>query len=194
MTPSNLIHDLAGELCKATKNFIFQAEYQDDKKVSVYEGYIPAENFNNETFLPMIVVELRGVEDTDEGSIATVGLMLAVYGGENAKYDGGRNLNNGFKDYGDGWRDLNNLAETIRQDILSLPNRTLAEKFQLMLPMVYSPQPEQPAPFFYGDMVMQFVIGQPLFRLDYPAENEESFLHKPFRSYELHEKVRRGFN
>ena len=174
MTPTNLIQALSDELRKATSHFIFQAEYQADKKVTVYDGFLPVESFSNQTFLPMIVVELRGVEDTDEGSSATVGLMFAVYGGENAKYGGGRELPNGkFKDYGDGWRDLLNLAECVRQHLLGLPSRTLANQFQLILPMVFSPQPEQPFPFFYGDMVLNFTVGQPLMRLDYPAEFEE---------------------
>lgn len=175
MTPSSLIRTLAEELREATKNFTLQAEYQRDKKVSVYEGYIPQGNFNNETYLPMIVVELRGVEDTDEGSFATVGIMFAVYGGENAKYDGGRDLpNKRFKDYGDGWRDLNNLAETVRQYLMGLPSRLLAHKFPLVLPLTYSPQPDQPEPFFYGDMVAIFEVGQPIMHLEYPAEFEES--------------------
>lgn len=186
MTPAILIQTLANELRTATQNFVFQAEYQADKKVSVYEGYFPAEEFHTQTFLPMIVVELRGVEDTDEGSTATVGLMFAVYGGENAKYGGGRELPNSmFKDYGDGWRDLLNLAECVRQHLLGLPSRTLANQFQLVLPMVFSPQPEQPVPFFYGDMVLNFTIGQPLFRLDYPAEFEEEHVKYQPRSLNI---------
>lgn len=174
MTPTSLISALAEEVRQATKDFIFQAEYQSDKKVTVYEGYMPEDNFNNETFLPMVVVELRGVEDTDDGSFATVGLMLAVYGGENAKYSGGRDLGNGFRDYGDGWRDLNNLAEVIRQHLLGMPSRLLAHKFPLVMPVIYAPQQNQPTPFFYGDMVLTFEVGQPVFHIDYPAEFEES--------------------
>ena len=181
MTPSILIKELAEGIRQATENFVLQAEDQRDKKVSVYEGYMPAENFQNETFLPMIVVELRGVEDTDDGSFATVGLMFAVYGGENAKYGGGRELpKSKFKDYGDGWRDLNNLVETVRQYLLGLPSRILANKFPIVLPTAYVPQQEQPVPFYYGDMVITFEIGQPVFHMTYPAEFEES-KQIPFR-------------
>ena len=165
MTPTILIHELAEEIRKSTANFIFQAEYQEDKKVSVYEGFFPEENFQNETYLPFIVVELRGVTDTDEGSFADIGLMFAVYGGENAKYGGGRQLESGFKDYGDGWLDLHNLAETVRQDILKLPSRILANKFPVVMPIEYRPQPNQPYPFFYGDMIITFEIGQPVLHL-----------------------------
>lgn len=186
MTPSMLIKTLAEELRLATDNFVFLAEYQHEKKISVYEGYVPLENFNNETFLPMIVVELRNVEDTDDGSFATVGIMLAVYGGENAKYGGGREIpNSGFKDYGDGWRDLTNLAETIRQYLLSMPSRILGEKFPLVLPMTYSPQPDQPIPFYYGDMVVQFEIGQPLQRLAY----EERAYNRAVRPFQRRVKA-----
>lgn len=174
MTPTNLIKDLAAGLRGAVKEYTLEAEYQQDKKVSVYEGYMPEENFRNETFLPMIVVELRGVEDTDEGSFATVGLMMAVYGGERLKYGGGRNLASGFKDYGDGWRDLNNLAETVRQYLLGLPDRILAAKYPLVLPIAYAPQQNQPIPFYYGDMVVVFEVGQPTFHLTYNKEFEES--------------------
>lgn len=181
MTPSNLITSLAAELRQATANFTLQAEYQADKKVSVYEGYIPADSFENETFLPMIVVELRGVEDTNEGSTATVGLMFAVYGGENARYGGGRERpNTQFLDYGDGWRDLLNLAECVRQHLLKLPSRILDNQFQLNLPAYFVPEQSQPAPFFYGDMILTFTIGQPIFHLNYPNEFEEEFVeYKP---------------
>ena len=175
MTPSELLHELTLGIKIATSNFTFQAEYQRDKKVSVYEGYIPKEMFETQTFLPMIGIELRGVEDTDDGSIAMVGIMFAVYGGENAKYGDGRELpNSRFKDYGDGIRDLHNLAETVRQYLLGLPSRILAEKFPLILPLVYSPQPDQPIPFFFGDMIAQFELGQPIFHLVYNQELEES--------------------
>lgn len=175
MTPAMLIKTLSEGLRKATANFVLQAEYQRDKKISVYEGYMPEENFHNETFLPMIVVELRGVVDTDEGSFATVGLAFAVYGGENAKYGGGRERpNNRFNDYGDGWRDLMNLVETVRQYLLGLPNRRLGEQFPIVLPIEYAPQESQPIPFYYGDMVITFEIGQPIFHIEYNAEFEES--------------------
>ena len=174
MTPLELVQELAGALREATANFIFQAEYQADKKVTIYEGGLPQENFQNETFLPFIVVELRGVEDTVEGSFATIGLMFAVYGGENAKYGGGRPLRSGFRDYGDGWKDLCNLVETVRQYLLKMPNRILAKKFQLVLPLIYVPQTDQPIPFFYGDMVATFEVGQPVLHMTYNQEFEES--------------------
>ena len=186
MTPSSLVHELAEGLKVALANFELQAEYQRDKKVSVYESYVPLENFNNETFLPMISVELRGVEDTSEGSFATVGMIIGIYGGENAKYGSGRNLLNGFKDFGDGYRDLNNIAETIRQYLLGLPSRILAGKFPLVLPLTYAPQPDQPLPFFYGELVAQFEIGQPIFHLNYDQSFEES---KVAKFYKLREGV-----
>lgn len=187
MTPLSLIHELAEGIKGAVKSFKLQAEYQHDKKVSVYEGYIPKEMFETQTYLPFIAVELRGVEDTDDGSFATVGIMFAVYGGENAKYGGGRDLpNSQFKDYGDGWRDLNNLAETVRQYLLGMESRILAEKFPLVLPVTYSPQPDQPIPFYYGDMVTQFEVGQPIFRLKYDKTFEES---KVGKFYKLREGV-----
>ena len=190
MTPADLITALAAELRLATENFVMQAEYQQDKKVSVYEGFMPAASFETQTFLPMIGVELRGVEDNDEGSFATVGLMFAVYGGEDAKYGGGRELpNSKFKDYGDGWRDLLNLAECVRQHLLGLPSRLLANKFFLTLPVVFSPQPDQPVPFFYGDMVLNFTIGQPIMHLVYPEEFEEShvgYSKRNWKSYLQH--------
>ena len=173
MIPSTLIKTLARELRKATANFTLQAEYQSDKKVSVYEGYIPTEKFETQTFLPMIVVELRGVTDDTDLSTATIGLVFAVYGGEDAKYGGGRDLQNGFKDYGDGWWDLINLAECVRQYLMRLPDGFLGD-FRLILPMTFVPQADQPAPFFYGEMLLQFEVANTTFPINYPAEFEES--------------------
>lgn len=174
MTAADLVSTLANELRQATEHFIFQAEYQKDKKVSIYEGYVPSANFTNETFLPMITVEFRGLDDTDEGATLTAGLMLAVYGGENAKYDDGRERKGEFfKDYGDGWRDLINLAETVRQYLWTRPDRYLADKYKLVN-LVFVPQPDPPEPFFYGDMVLTFYTAQPYTPINYPAEFEES--------------------
>ena len=179
MTTADLISTLAAELRQATAHFRFQAEYQQDKKISVYEGYVPAENFENETFLPMIVVEMRGSEDTEDGAVVAIGLQIAVYGGENAKYDGGRERKGKFfKDYGNGWRDLLNLAETVRQYMWTRPDRYIGEKYKLMS-ITFAPQQDQPTPFFYGDMVCSFLSAQPYTPLDYPAEFEES--HAIFR-------------
>lgn len=174
MTPLRLIETLAKEIRRETSNFTLQAEYQPDKKVAVYEGYIPVENFNNETYFPFIVVEVAGVEDGEDYSVATIRIILAVYGGENAKYGGGRELKSGFKDYGDGWRDLMNLAEVLRQYFMRLPDGFVDKTFRLIKPVAFVPRPDQPIPFYYGEMVAQFEVGHPPFPLDYPAEFEES--------------------
>ena len=166
MIPTILIDELTKYLRESVKDFKMQAESQKDKKISVYAGYLPEENYRADTFLPFIVVELRNVVDTDEGSFAEIGLCLAVYGGETLKDGSARELTSGFKNYGDGWRDLHNLAEKIRQSLLNLPSRILAEQFSLQLPIIYRPQEVQPHPFFYGDMLMTFEIGQPNFHFN----------------------------
>lgn len=174
MTPADLISTLATELRIATAGFTLQAEYQQDKKISVYEGYIPSANLENETFLPLITVEMRGSEDTEDGAAVNIGFMIAVYGGENAKYDGGR-VRQGkyFKDYGDGWRDLLNIAETVRQYLWTRPDRYIGGKYKLVN-LLFVPQSDNPEPFFYGDMVATFYTVQPYTPMDYPAEFEES--------------------
>ena len=145
MTPINLIKALVKELRVVLKDFKLQAEYQADRKIRVYEQIIPLAESRTDTFFPNVVVYLVRVDEDGEDSIATVNFSIAVYGGEDEE----------------GWRDLFNLAERVRQFVLAHP--VIDKKFQLVMPIYFAPVPpsEQPEPFFYFDCMTRYLIATP---------------------------------
>ena len=143
MTPSRLIHFLAEEIREAVKDYKLIAEMQADKKVTVYEQYMPKDRFEVDTFYPCITVFLQSVEDEGEDSIATVLLRIGVFGGWAE----------------DGWRDLLNIAERLRQHLIMKP--IIGGEFQRVSPMAFEPLSVQPEPFFYGNLAARYMIGTP---------------------------------
>lgn len=158
----------------ATKNFTFVAEYQPEKKVSVYEQYLSPDDYQNDTFYPLVTVELQSVTDTETDSIAVVGLTIGVFGGENSPAGDGREIEEGkFADYGDGWRDLLNLSECIRQHLLT--HRLIGDQFRLVLPVRFETLAAdlQPLPFFIAGMTLQYHIAQPQETLPIPDDIQQ---------------------
>ena len=145
MTPINLIKALAKELRELLKDFKLAAEYQADRKIRVYEQIIPLAESRTDTFFPNVVVYLVRVDEDGEDSIATVNFSVAVYGEENEQ----------------GWQDLFNIAEKIRQFVLT--HEIIGEKFKLEMPIYFAPVPpsEQPEPFFYFDCMTRYRIATP---------------------------------
>ena len=151
MTPIKLIKALAKELREELKNFKLLAEYQADKKIAVYEQILPLDKFRSDTFYPNIVVYLVRVDEDGDDSIATVNLSIGVYGGENEE----------------GWQDLFNIAESVRQYVLTHPR--IGEKFPLVTPIYFAPVPpsEEPEPFFFFDCIIRYRIATPRNSIDF---------------------------
>ena len=161
MTSAVLVASLAKEIREITKNYEFVAEYQPNKKITVYEQYMPLENFERDTFYPLVLVALQRVSSSrkEQRSTAEIGLTLGVYGGEEFPNGEPRELETGWLEYGDGWRDLLNLAEHIRQHLLKTP--IIAENFLLVDEIEFVPVEPQPVPFFVGGMVLTYEIATP---------------------------------
>ena len=145
MTPRILIKTLAKSLREELKDFKLLAEYQPDRKIRVYEQIMPLSHQDDDTFYPNVVVYLSRIDEDGTDSIATVNFSTAVYGGEDSE----------------GWQDLFNIAERIRQFVLTHP--TVDEKFELEMPIYFAPVPpaEQPEPFFYFDCFVRYRIATP---------------------------------
>ena len=163
MTPAVLVAKLAKEIREITKNYDFVAEYQPNKSVSVYEQYLPLEKFEQDTYYPLVLVALQRVVSNRKEQISTaeIGLTIGVYGGEENPNGEPRELQTGWLEYGDGWRDLLNLAEHIRQHLLKNP--IIAEQFYLVDEIEFVPIDPQPVPFFIGGMVLTYEVATPLF-------------------------------
>ena len=144
MTPRKLIKALAKELRQELKDFKLSAEYQADRKVRVYEQIMPLAEADNDTFFPNVLIYLVQVDEDGTDSLATVNFSIAVYGGEDEQ----------------GWQDLFNIAERVRQFVLTHP---VVDKFPLEMPATFAPRPpsEQPEPFFYFDCIARYRIATP---------------------------------
>lgn len=149
MTPRNLIKALAKELRGVLKDLKLLAEYQPARKIRVYEQIIPLAESRTDTFFPNVVVYLLRIDEDGTDSIATVNFSIGVYGGEDEA----------------GWQDLFNIAERVRQFILTHP---IIGKFPLVDGFYLAPVPpsEQPEPFFYCDCVARYRIATPRVSVD----------------------------
>lgn len=143
MTPIFLIHDLAEEIKKVVSDYDLIAELQPMKHVTVYEQFIPTDQFEVDTFYPLVTVTLFQVEVVERFRVATMFITIGVYDGDRE----------------DGWRDLFNIAERISQHLISTP--ILANKFPLDTYPVFEPQLESPTPFYYGNIVVKYQVATP---------------------------------
>lgn len=143
MTPIILLDELTAALEKVLAGYKMIAELQPPKPVTVYKQYMPVDEFENETFYPAVTVQIRSVEDDGGETVATVLITIGVFGGHKT----------------DGWRDLLNIAEHIRQFLLENP--IIAKKFPLKMPAAFELLAEQPEPFYFGNLAVRYVVGTP---------------------------------
>lgn len=143
MTPLNLIKALAAELQAASEYFILPAQYQAPKKISMYVQEVPQEEFENQSFYPYICVELIGVEDDVDISVASVVLTVGTYLGEKTE----------------GIIDHLNLVEEVRQYLLTHP--LIGKKFSAIMP-AYTGLVEKRSEFFrYSNIFLQYQVASP---------------------------------
>ncbi len=142
MIPNLLVQAIAELLRKALAEYKMQAEGQDDKSVTVYEQHIPDEDFESDTYYPLVIVSCQNVEDKEEGSTATIGLTIGVYGDDK-----------------EAWIDLLNIMEHIRQSLLKY--RTIDQRFRLAFPTKFETIEAQPYPFWFAYATLTYTIGQP---------------------------------
>lgn len=143
MTPFFLLKSLAEELREATKDYKFVAQYQPPKKVSVYVQNVPTEEFENNSFYPLIAIELLGVEDDVELSVASVLITIGTYNGESS----------------DGYKDHLNLLEMVRQYLLKHP--IIGKKFSAIMPMYTGLVEKCSDDFRYSNIFLQYQIASP---------------------------------
>ena len=147
MTPVNLVLELQKLIADAVKDYKLKAENQEDCKITVYAQHIRDEVFQDERCYPLIVVSLQGAKDHTnnagpEASLATVGLTFGV-----------------FAEDKNGWMDLLNIMETVRQKIMAC--RTVANRHRLTDVVEWNTIEAQPYPFWFGYGTLKYSIGQP---------------------------------
>ena len=143
MTSSLLIKMLALEISDAVKNYRLHGDRDPPDGVTIFKQYIPVERFEQEDgrYHPFILIALRTIEDGEE-TIAEIGLTFGVYGEDEET-----------------WQDLLNLMETVR--IRLLAKRVIGRRYRLADTVQSEISEVQPAPFFYGEMTVRYLMYQP---------------------------------
>lgn len=151
MTPLILIETLTKNLKKVFENFSCESEFKGLKPVQIFAHDLPRGDFEDNTFYPCVVVTLKAVEDEGDNSIATVALTVGVYS----------------NNIGNDWRDMFNIAEKIRQFILTHP--ILEETFPLVEPVAFEPltaESQQADPFVFGIIAVRYKVANPKYNFD----------------------------
>lgn len=142
MIPARLVEAVAKEIETAASTYKLKAEGQEDKKVSVYRQHFNNEDFESDSYYPLVIVCWEGSEDKVDGSEATIGLTIGVYGEDK-----------------NAWMDLASIMERIRQRLLIF--RVLDHRFRLILPTKFETIENQPYPYWFGYATLKYQIGQP---------------------------------
>lgn len=151
MTPLILVETLTRTLREVLKNQVLAAEYQPNKQVQVFAHDLPRGDFENNTFYPCVVVTLKSVEDEGDSSIATLALTIGAYS----------------NNIGNDWRDMFNIAEKIRQFILTTP--ILDNFFPLVLPVAFEPitaETKDADPFVFGIIAVRYKVANPKYNFE----------------------------
>jgi hypothetical protein len=143
MTPLNLITSLADELREATKKYKFPAQYQEPKNVSVYVQAVPTEEFENQSFYPLICVEFLSNEVDVDISVASVLITVGTYNNETTK----------------GVIDHLNLLEEIAQYLVLHP--IIGKKFSAILPLYMGMVEKRSEEFTYSNIFLQYQVARP---------------------------------
>ena len=146
MTFVKLVEGLADETREAVKGFKMKSELEPDKKVSVYEQEIPEEEFDSDSYYPLVIVALQSIDDDLETSqvapsIATVGLTVGVYGEDKET-----------------WKDLLNLSYAIRSWLMTRP--IIAKSFRLVSSVDVDYIERQPLPFHFCYVTVKYTVLQ----------------------------------
>ena len=142
MIPAMLVSAVVHEVQTAAAGYKMRAAGQVAKTVSVYPQHIPDDDFEDDSYYPLVIVSFQKAEDTVDGSEATIGLTFGVYGEDK-----------------EAWRDMLSIMERVRQRLLIF--RKLEKQFRLVLPTKFETIENQPYPYWFGYATLVYAIGQP---------------------------------
>ena len=112
------------------------------------QGYSPEDIESN---FPCVVVKIDEATDREEGSLDATRINVSFLIGT---YDEAADCQ--------GYRDVLNIIETIRQELLTLPGRVLADKYRLEMPLRSYLFDEQAWPIYFGQIETVWETGRPL--------------------------------
>lgn len=144
-----LVDALSSVLTTALANYTFTTPKGVATAPHVVAGWLPPKDPKNAASgledVPYVLIRFAGHDDLAEGdSEAKVHIYVGIYDESH-----------------DGWRNVANVLEHIRQVLLK--NRTIAKKFRLTLPLKSTiPTEEQPYPNWVGWLETRWTIAQPV--------------------------------
>ena len=172
MTSLNLLDALVSRLTELFANYELQAKSGLLQTVKVFAQYLPqpksaevnddddTESITEpqgysaddiESLFPCVVVKLDDMTDKEEGSLDAVRINARILVGI---YDESPDCQ--------GYRDVLNIIEVIRQDLLTMPARVLAKKYRLEMPLKSYLLDEQAFPIYFGQIESVWETGRPL--------------------------------
>ncbi|MBQ6773813.1 MAG: hypothetical protein IJQ56_09780 [Synergistaceae bacterium] len=123
------------------------------------EGYAPEDI---ESLFPCVIVKLDEATDKEEGALdqtrIKVNFLIGIYD-ESPDCQG--------------YRDVLNIIETMRQELLSMPGRVLAQRYRLEMPLKSYLFDEQAFPVYFGVIESAWETGRPLMRVSIKSERRE---------------------
>ena len=151
MIITDLIDAVADEIRDAVVNLKLPQEHHGSndltlKPVTVYEGFLPRDAFNDDSYYPLVLVEFMSTSDELNGanakSTTTIGLSMGVFAAESW-----------------GWKDAMHLMTVVRHRLLT--HRVVGKKFRLTDEVSWEVAPDQPSPFFYTYATLTYQTFQP---------------------------------
>ena len=125
---------------------------EDDEAVIEPQGYAPEDIESN---FPCVIVKLDEATDREEGSLDATRVNVRILVGT---YDESPDCQ--------GYRDVLNIIEKIRQDLLTLPGRIFDKRYSLMMPMKNYLFDEQAWPIYFGQLETVWETGRPIMSRD----------------------------
>ena len=107
-----------------------------------------------ESIFPCVVVKLGEATDKEEGTLdqahINVQFIVGIYDGSSTARDC------------QGYRDVYNIIEVIRQDLLTMPSRILADRYRLEMPFTSGLVDEDTWPLSFGYIETVWETGRPI--------------------------------
>ena len=189
MTELNLLDALIARLSAIFSNYKLTAKGAKIQAVKVYAQYLPQPSSitvkpkddseaitpqgytytDAETLFPCVIVKLVEATDSEEGTLTqtrvNVNILVGVYDAITAENE--RKLESGEEEEllpsdCQGYRDVLNIIEVIRQDLLTLPGRVLDQRYRLEMPLKNYLFEDQPWPIYFGQIESVWETGRPL--------------------------------
>ena len=169
MIELNLLDALVARLRELFNDYELKAKSGLLQKVKIIPQYLPQPSAVNvktddetiepqgytvtdiESIFPCVIVQVGEVLDKEEGNLdqsrVNVGFIIGIY-------DDAKDCQ--------GYRDVYNIIEVIRQDLLTMPGRVLAQRYRLEMPLRSDLIQEQEWPFYFGYIETVWETGRPL--------------------------------